>query len=179
MARLANSGTGFGAITRALHWIMALGVIGMLAFGTYLARMEVSLANLWMFGFHKSIGLLLLAMALLRLGWHRLSPPPAPLGGVPAWQMQLARFTHAGLYLLVLAVPLTGWIASAASGLDVVLFERWTLPRIAPVSEAWQDGFFLAHRLLTKLLMALVALHVAGALKRRDGTLRRMLRGDG
>ena len=121
--------------------------------------------------------LVLLGLDVARVGWHLASPLPHPLGGVPAWQRALARATHRGLYLLIVAVPLSGWIGSAASGIDVVLFDRWTLPRIAPLSEAWTDGAFLVHGVLTKLLAALVVLHIAGALKRRDGTLRRMLRG--
>lgn len=174
---VTNSASRFGLATRALHWLMAAGIIAMLGFGTYLGRIEPSLSTIWMYGAHKSVGLVLLALALARVGWHLASPPPHPLGGVPAWQTALARATHRGLYLLIVAVPLSGWIGSAASGIDVVLFDRWTLPRIAPLSEAWTDGAFLVHGVLTKLLAALVVLHIAGALKRRDGTLRRMLRG--
>jgi cytochrome b561 len=172
-----NSGQSFGLVTRLIHWAMALGVIGALALGSYIARMKVDLSNLWLFGLHKSIGLTLFALLALRLLWHALSPPPAPIASGTAWHGALARLTHRALYLLLVAVPLTGWIASSASGLDVVLFGRWTLPRIAPVSEAWQDGFFAAHGVLTKVLIGLVLLHVAGALRRRDGTLRRMVWG--
>lgn len=172
-----NSPTGFGWVSRLIHWTMAAGILFMLAFGTYLARMEVSLANLWMFGLHKSIGLTLLALAFLRLAWHRLSPPPAPLDDGIAWHGRLAAAVHRILYLLLLAIPLSGWIASAATGLDVVLFGRWTLPRIAPVSESWEWAGFAVHGVLTKLLFLLLALHVAGALMRRDGTLRRMILG--
>ncbi|MCB1357189.1 MAG: cytochrome b [Maritimibacter sp.] len=177
MPAIANTPERFGLLTRALHWLMALGIVGMLAFGTVLTRIEPSLSTIWMYGVHKSVGLVLLALALGRIAWHRASPPPPPLGGVPAWQSRLARATHRALYLLVVAVPLSGWIGSAASGLDVVAFGRWTLPRIAPISEPWQDGAFLIHGVLTKLLAALIVLHIAGALKRRDGTLRRMVRG--
>ena len=80
---------------------------------------------------------------------------------------------------MMLAIPLSGWIASSATGLDVMILDRWVVPPIAPVSEAWEKSFFAVHRLLTKALMALILLHVAGALKRAwagDGTLRRMTR---
>lgn len=174
---LRNTDRAFGAVSRLIHWLTAAGVIGMLLLGSYIARMEVGLSNLWLFGLHKSIGLVLLALLAVRLVWHRLSPPPPPLeDGIP-WHGVLARWTHRTLYALLLLVPLTGWIASAASGLDVVLFETWTLPRIAPVSERWETAFFAAHGVLTKALGGLVVLHFLGALRRRDGTLRRMLTG--
>ena len=95
--------------------------------------------------------------------------------------MRLARGVHAALYGLMLVVPLTGWIASAATGIDILLWNQITLPRVVPVSEAWENGFFLAHKILTRLLMALLVVHVAGLVFRivvkRDRTLARMIRG--
>lgn len=179
--RLGNRPDGFGPVTRLLHWGMAAGILGMLAFGLTLVRMKMSLATVWLFGLHKSVGLTLLALALLRLVWHRISPPPGPLGGVPPAQLALARWAHRVLYALMLAVPLSGWAGSAATGIDVVLFNTWTLPPILPPSEAAAKALLLLHHWLTWALMAVLVLHVAGALKRsvigRDGTLRRMVLG--
>ncbi|MEL6800696.1 MAG: cytochrome b/b6 domain-containing protein [Pseudomonadota bacterium] len=171
-----NSEGSFGHVTRALHWTIAVGVLGMLALGGYITRMEVGMSNFWLFGLHKSIGLTLLMLMILRIGWHLVSPPPHPLPA-QSWKDQLARWVHRGFYILLLLVPLTGWIASAASGIDVVVFDRLTLPQIAPTSEAIETAFFSAHWVLTKLLAALAIAHIAGALTRRDGTLRRMVRG--
>jgi cytochrome b561 len=175
-----NTPTRFGLVTRLLHWGMALAIIAMLVLGTRLEDMQPGLANLWLYSLHKSIGLILLALVPVRLIWHRISPPPAPQGTPGDWTTRLARTAHRVFYLLLLAIPLSGWVASSASGLDVMLFDRWVIPPIAPVSEAWENAGWAAHGLLTKLLMGLLALHVAGALKRQldgDGTLRRMLRG--
>lgn len=174
---IRNDEARFGLLTRLIHWIMALLVIGMLGFGTYIARMEVDMSNFHLFGWHKTIGIVVLTLVLVRLFWHRVSPPPGPMETVPVWQLRLARAAHLALYVLLIAVPLTGWIASAATGIDVVIFGRWTLPRIALVSEGWENAFFVAHGVLTKLLAVLVVLHVAGALHRSDGTLRRMILG--
>lgn len=177
---LQNGPAGFGWLTRALHWAIAALVLGQWALGTVIAGMQASLSNLWLFGLHKSLGVTILGLMLLRLAWHRLSPPPPPLPGVARWQMALARATHAGFYMLLVLVPLSGWIASGASGLDVVVFGGLVLPPLAPASVAVEDAFFRVHRVLTKALLALIALHVAGAIKRAmagDGTLRRMLRG--
>jgi cytochrome b561 len=178
--QLANSPDRFGLVTRTLHWLMAVAVIAMLALGFRLSDMQPGLANLWLYSLHKSVGLILLALVLLRLAWHRISPPPAPLGPPGGWEQRLARAAHLAFYLLLIAVPLSGWIASSASGIDVMLFDAWALPSITPVSTAWEDAGFAAHGVLTSLLMLLILLHVAGALKREmagDGTLRRMLRG--
>lgn len=173
-----NSAAEFGLVSRVLHWGMALGILAMLALGTTIADMEPGLANLWLYGLHKSMGLVLLALVVARLIWHRISPPPAPIGGGIA--AVLAQAAHATLYVLMLAIPLAGWVASSATGIDVMLFDRWVVPPIAPVSEAWERWGFIAHGLLTKALFALVVVHALAALKRAwtgDGTLRRMIFG--
>lgn len=172
-----NSTTDFGWVTRVIHWVMALGVLAMLGLGSYVARMEVGLSNLWLFGLHKSIGLMLLALLILRLLWHLFSPPPPSLPTDAAWKDRAARATHRAFYLLLIAVPLSGWVGSGATGLDVLLFETVRLPPLAPVSEQWEETAFMVHFVLTKVLAALAILHIAGALTRGDGTLRRMVRG--
>ncbi len=75
-----NTPDSFGLITRIIHWTMALAIIGMLALGTRLSDMQPGLANLWLYSLHKSIGLILFALVLIRIVWHRISPPPAPTG---------------------------------------------------------------------------------------------------
>jgi len=177
-----NGADSYGWISRLIHWLMALGILAMLGLGTYIHTVKPTLATLWLFGLHKTVGICLLALVLLRLVWHRISPPPPSLAkGIPAWQLRASHAVHLTIYALMLAVPVTGWIGSAATGIDVVIFNSVTLPRIAPVSEAWEHGFFLAHWLLTRALIAALVLHIAGALQRhyhrRDRTLVRMIRG--
>ncbi len=175
-----NDVESFGWISRLLHWAIATGILFMLGFGFVLARMQPTFDNYWLYGVHKSIGITLLALILFRIVWHRISPPPQPFGEVE-WQRRAAWGVHAILYVLMLAVPLTGWIASSASGIDTVIFNHITLPRIAPVSQAVSHSFFLAHELLTRLLMAVLLLHIGAALHHhfvfRNRTLRRMVRG--
>ncbi|PZR00243.1 MAG: cytochrome B [Cereibacter sphaeroides] len=175
-----NTPDSFGLFTRVIHWTMALAIIGMLALGTRLANMQPGLSNLWLYSLHKSIGLILLTLVVIRLVWHRISPPPTPQGDPSAALQRLARATHWLIYALLVAIPLSGWIASSASGIDVMFFDRWVIPPVAPVSEAWENAGWAAHRILTKVLMAVILLHIAGALKRQiegDGTLTRMWRG--
>ncbi|MEO6301393.1 MAG: cytochrome b/b6 domain-containing protein [Paracoccaceae bacterium] len=178
--RWRNDATHFGLITRLIHWAMALLIILMLILGTILHAMQPSLANLWLYGLHKTGGLVALTLLIVRLIWHRISPPPAPLGPPNAWSNRAAKVVHGLIYLLVLCIPLSGWIASSATGIDVMFADRWVIPPIAPVSEVWEHWGFLVHGVLTKVLMGVLALHVLGALKRgidHDGTMRRMIGG--
>lgn len=176
-----NSDTHYGWVTTAIHWATALAVLVALPMGLWLGRAEISLATIQYFGYHKTLGITVLGLILLRILWHRISLPPAPLAHGIAWQDGLARWVHRSFYGLLLAMPISGWIGSSATGIDTVIFGRWTLPRIAPVSESWEAAGFLAHALIGKVLILCLLLHVGGAFYRaiikRDGTLRRMLGG--
>ncbi len=177
---LLNTDASFGLISRFLHWTMALGVIFMLALGDRIADMQPDLSTLYLYGLHKSLGLVILTLAVLRLVWHRISPPPRPIGPPSAWGTFAARAAHALIYVLLITIPLSGWFASSATGIDVMMFDRWTLPAIAPVSELWEKRGFAVHGILTKALFGLILVHILGALKREiegDGTLTRMISG--
>lgn len=177
-----NGEKTFGWVTRALHWSTALVVLSTLPLGLWIARMEPSLAAIRYFGWHKTLGVTVLALIVLRIVWHRVTPPPAPMPSGAKWQDRAARAAHKAFYVLLIAMPLSGWIASSATGIDTVVFGGFTLPRIAPVSETWETAGFLIHGIIGWGLIVLVGLHVAGALYHsavmKDGTLTRMLRGD-
>ena len=175
---LRNTPDTFGIVTRVLHWSIAGLVVVMLSLGLRLADMQPGLSNLWLYSLHKSLGLITLALMLCRVLWHLYSRPPAPLGG--GWPARAARVAHWAIYALLIAIPLSGWAASSATGIDVMLFDRWIIPSIAPVSVAIEERGFALHDILTKLLIAVIFLHMLGALKREmegDGTLRRMIKG--
>ena len=177
---LRNTTDGFGVISRLLHWTMAIGVIFMLALGNRIADMKPDLSTLYLYGLHKTLGITILALAVLRLIWHRYSPPPHPIGPPKAWGNLAARVAHALIYLLLITIPLSGWFASSATGIDVMIFDRWTLPAIAPVSELWEKRGFAVHGILTKALFGVILVHMLAALKREidgDGTLTRMISG--
>ncbi len=176
-----NTPSSFGLVSRTIHWAMAAAILGMLPFGLWLEGQKIGLSNLWLYGLHKSIGMTLLALVLVRIVWHRISPPPHQLTqSIASWQIRAARWAHWALYLLMVLVPLSGWIGSAATGIDVTVWGL-TLPSVWPQTEGWDKGGFAAHSILTKLLLAVVLLHFAGALHRafvhRDRTLTRMIRG--
>jgi cytochrome b561 len=176
---LRNRPDEFGLVTRIIHWTTMLLVIGQLALGLRIADMEPGLANLWLYGLHKTIGFGVLTLILARIGWHIFSPPPHPIGphGPAFWA---ARAAHWGFYLLLIAIPMTGWAGSSATGIDVMIADRWTVP---PLVEATEDGeafWFRLHDILTKVLIGLITIHMLAAFQREmagDGTLTRMIRG--
>lgn len=179
---IRNGSETFGLITRLLHWLTVALVVAALPLGLYIAAMPPRLDLIWLFGLHKTLGISVLILTVARLGWHRISPPPAPIdAGSPPWQMQLARVTHRSLYAVLILMPVSGWVASSATGIDTVVFRSVTLPRIAPVSETWEAVGFAVHGVCGAGLAGLVLLHVAGALHRailrRDGSLRRIITG--
>lgn len=176
---LRNGPAEFGLVTRVIHWTMMLLLIGQLALGLRIADLEPGLANLWLYGLHKTIGFGVLVLILVRIAWHIVSPPPPPLGPrtTAFWA---ARTAHWAIYALVIAIPLTGWAGSSATGIDVMIADRWTVPPLVEPSENGEAFWFRLHDVLTKLLMALVTIHMLGAFKREmegDGTLTRMIRG--
>ena len=175
---LRNGPDEFGLVTRVIHWAMALLILSLFALGLRITSMEPSLANLWLYGLHKTLGLTALGLVLARILWHVISPPPGPQA---TGSMRLfIRAWHWTLYALMIAIPLTGWAGSSATGIDVMFADRITLPAlVAPSAEA-EAFWFGLHDILTKVLFGLIVLHMLGALKREmegDGTLTRMLRG--
>ena len=176
---LRNGPGEFGLVTRVIHWTMMLIVTGQLALGLRISDMEPGLANLWLYGLHKTIGFGLLALLLARITWHLVSPPPPPMGPRNA-AFWAARAAHWAIYVLLIAIPLAGWAGSSATGIDVMIADRWTVPPLVEASETGEAMWFRWHDILTKLLMALIAIHMLGAFKREmegDGTLTRMLKG--
>lgn len=176
---LKNGPDEFGLVTRVIHWGMMLLIIGQLALGLRIADLEPGLANLWLYGLHKTIGFAILALVVVRIAWHLISPPPHPIGprGPAFWA---ARAAHWAIYALVIAIPLTGWAGSSATGIDVMIADRWTVPPLVDASEEGEAFWFGLHDILTKLLIGLIAIHMLGAFKREmegDGTLTRMIKG--
>lgn len=169
-------------LARALHWALALAIVGNFVLGVYMADLPFSPARLQYFSWHKWAGVLVLAFSLVRLLVRLLAPPPAlpPAieAAMPGWQKLAHHGTHLGLYLSFFAVPLSGWAYSSAAGFPVVLFGLWPLPDFVPVSESLADGLKAAHGVAAYAMATLVVLHVAGALKHqfvdRDGLMSRM-----
>ena len=174
--------TRYHPLARALHWLLALALVGNFALGLYMADLPFSPARLQYYSWHKWVGVLVLSLSAVRLITRLLVPPPALPQAIeaamPAWQRWAHHATHMGLYVLFFAVPLLGWAFSSAAGFPVVLFGVWPLPDFVPVNEALSDVLKQLHKLSALAMAGLVLLHIGGALKHhfidRDGLLGRM-----
>ena len=166
----------------ALHWLLGLFWLGMVAVGLYMVDLPFSPQRLKLYNWHKWAGMLLLALSVVRLLWRLTHRPPALPATIeqamPRWQALAHHATHGGLYTLFFVVPLLGWAYSSAAGFPIVWWGVWPLPDWVPVDPALAEALKPWHRLSAYALLALVALHVAGALKHavidKDGLLQRM-----
>jgi cytochrome b561 len=165
-----------------MHWLMAALILCQFVLGWIADGMARSPLKIDLMTAHKSLGISLLLLALVRLSWRWLHPaPPAP-PGTPAGFHAAARISHGLLYLLMVILPLSGWIAASAS---IIPWKLWWLvpwPRVVDPDRSLFDQAAGAHEILAASLLALVALHSGAALWhhfiRRDGILLRMWRGD-
>lgn len=162
---------------RMFHWITAGLLLAMFLLAWTFDWMGPGDLGATLVDMHRSLGLLLLAVVVLRLGW-RLTHPLVPLPDThPRWERLLASAVQACLYVSLLAMPLLGLSASALSG-DAIRVFGVTLPDAFTMNEDGSDRLFEIHGVLARILLGLVALHVAGALRhhflRRHGLLGRM-----
>lgn len=177
---LKNSTDRWGGISQLLHWTIAVLILTIGAVGLLMGELPRSPKWFWVYTAHKSLGLTVLVLVIVRIAWRLYAGAPQPVPGTPRWQAKLASLTHAAIYLLILAMPLSGWLYDSASGLRPL---RWfglvEVPKISPPNEAIAGAMHETHELLFWVLLALVAGHAAAALYhhffQRDATLSRML----
>lgn len=175
----ANEVTSYTAVSKTLHWLIALLAFSQLAMGKLL---EVDDAPF--FAWHTSLGLSVLALMIARLAWrltHGVPPPPA---ATPRWQSMAAAAMHVAFYVLLIMLPVSGWLLASAEG-DAVTFLGWfDVPALpVPGGEDSEDLIEEVHEILGNVLLALAALHVMAGLKHHyvdhDNVLRRMMPGSG
>jgi cytochrome b561 len=174
---MADASARYTRTAVALHWLLALMILGSLALGAYMADLPLSPTRIRLFNWHKWAGVTILLLSALRLLWRLTHPPPADLP-MPAWQRRAAHATHLLLYALFFAVPLAGWAYSSAAGFPVVWFGVLPLPDWVPVDRALAQTLKGLHRVLAYALAAGVAVHLTATLKHhfidRDVLLQRM-----
>jgi cytochrome b561 len=164
----------------ALHWLIAVLIVG----GFYLGWIMTDIpgftpTKLKYFSWHKWIGVTVLMLAVARVLWRATHRAPALDSATPAWQKAAAHVVHGLLYLLMLAIPVSGYLYSSAAGIQVVYLGIVPLPTFIGPDQALKATLRTVHVLLNYTLLALVAMHVLAALKHqfvdRDGLLARMI----
>jgi len=163
----------------ALHWAIALLIFVTFPLGLYMTGLPLSPQKLKLYGYHKWIGVTVFLLAAARLAWRLTHPAPPLPASVPAWQRRASAAVHAALYVLMLAIPLSGWLMSSAKGVPTVWLGLVRLPDLVARNDALGEVLRGVHMGLNAALFALVLVHVAAALKHhlidRDEVLQRML----
>lgn len=176
--KLRSDDFHWGTVAKSFHWIVALAILGNGVFGLCmdLARNPMQKIN-WL-ALHKSIGLTVLALMLLRLAWRWRDGRPRE-EPAPRWQLLASRAVHVLLYLLALALPLSGWWFNSVTGKPLQWFKLFNLPGIAAKNDALRHFSHAVHEYLFWFLVLVLVAHVGAALKHHvfdgDDVLRRML----
>ena len=174
-----NTTRSWGALAKALHWIIVILIINQWIIAERADDLPLGLAKLSALAWHKSFGMTVLMLAVIRLIWRWMNPTPELAAGTKPWERVLAKLAHVLLYGTIFALPLTGWLMSSAKNFPVSWFKLFQFPDlIAPGEEAFHR-FQDLHHLLFKVLVVVAALHIAGALKHhfidKNDVLKRML----
>jgi cytochrome b561 len=162
----------------ALHWLTALLIVTGFTLGLSMVDMPISRQKLQWYAWHKWIGITVFLLTCARLAWRLGHAVPAPLP-MPRWQQRAARVSHGLLYALLLVIPLSGWVYSSSTGVQVVYLGLIPLPDLVSKDRELAAVLRIVHVTLNFTLLALVCVHTAAALKHhfadRDTVLTRML----
>ena len=180
---LRNTVDSWGAPAKLFHWIMAALILAQIALGWTAASWRLSPTKLDLFVWHKSTGVLILTLVVLRLLWRLGNPAPALPADTPRWERLAARISHALLYLLMIVMPVSGWIVNSAANIPFQIFWLIPLPAIVEPDKQTADLAALAHFALFAVLSTVLLAHIGAALRhhfvKRNNVLARMLPGMG
>lgn len=175
-----NDQQRYGWVAVALHWGMALMVVGLFALGLWMT--SLGYYDPWYRkgpDLHRSIGVLLFALLLARLAWRWVNPQPAPEPNHAPWERLIAHCAHRALYLLLILLCLSGYLISTADGRAIQLFGWIELPALIHGIDQQEEYAGTAHWLLALTTLTLAGLHALAALKHhfidKDRTLLKML----
>jgi len=177
---LRNPADRWGGVSQTLHWLIAVLILLLGVVGLTMGELPKTPKYFWVYTAHKSLGLSVLALVIARLAWRLYAGAPRPVPGTPGWQEKIATATHGLLYVLIFAVPLSGWLYDSASGLRPF---RWfglaEVPKLSAPDEGVRAVAHFLHEWGFWLLIAVVLAHAGAAfyhhLFQRDATLARML----
>jgi cytochrome b561 len=177
-----NSNDRYGLVAQLLHWSIVILIITQVVLAQRAEMAEEAhtlLAQAKILTTHKSVGMTILLLAILRLLWRLTNTVPAPVAGTKAWQERLASLMHWLLYVLIFLTPVAGWLMSSAKNYPVSYFGLFTWPNLVAPDEKLFDLFKETHEVLAGTMISLAILHALAALKHhfydKDNVLRRML----
>lgn len=165
----------------AMHWLVAVIIFAAFPVGLVMTGMVVSPTKLQLYSYHKWAGVTVFLLACTRIGWRMFDAVPALPQTMSRWEQAMANAMHIVLYLMIAAVPISGWLMSSAAGFQTVYFGVLPIPDLLGKDKALAAGLSAVHETLAYALAGLVLLHAAAALKHhlvdRDDVLTRMLPG--
>jgi len=177
-----GSTSGYTSTAKLLHWLVASLVVVQFVLANLGERAEDAenlVRELALFANHRSVGITILALIIIRLLWRWRNPPPPLPETVPQWQLMASRISHYSLYGILLIMPISGWLMSSAADVSVIWFGLVDLPDFVAPDHERHEFFEGIHELLAKLLFVIASLHILAALKHglfdKDGVLQRML----
>jgi len=176
---IRNTGRAYGLVAQSLHWAVVVGISLQFIWAWRIDESESIRQQFALVNQHKSIGMTVLALVLVRLAWRAFNRPPPLPGHMRRWQRLAASATHWLLYAVILLMPLTGWAYSSAAGYGAEFFGLIEIPGFVPDSEALEEIFEQLHEALAVAIAVLVAVHVLAALRHqfllKDDLIKRML----
>ena len=171
--------TRYGAVAQTFHWLIAALIVTQFTLAYLADDLPLGVHKLALLARHKSFGMTVLMLAILRLLWRLKNPPPLLPPGMTPLERSLARATHIAFYVLLLAMPLTGWLLSSAKNYSVSWFGVFTWPNLIAQNETAFDVLRTTHHILSYALLTIAVLHILAALKHhfwhKDPVLLRML----
>ncbi|MET1255669.1 cytochrome b [Aliikangiella maris] len=177
---LNDSSQAYGIVSKIFHWLVAILIFGLFAIGVWMV--ELGYYDQWYKDapfYHKSTGIILAFIMLLRIFWRTINSKPAPLASHRLWEQRLALATHILIYTLILLIITSGYLISTADGRGISVFNLFEIPSAGLLVENQEDRAGLVHQWMAYILMGLIVLHIGAALTHhfihKDQTLKRML----
>jgi cytochrome b561 len=176
---IRNSPTRYGAVAQAFHWLIAALIVTQFVLATMADDLPIGAHKLALLARHKSFGMTVLMLAILRLLWRLKNPPPQLPDHMTPLERKFARATHVAFYVLLFAMPMTGWLMSSAKNYSVSWFGLFTWPNLIGKNEAAFEALRSTHDTLAAILLTIAVVHILAALKHhfwnKDNVLLRML----